>query len=74
MNHRVLTNIRVNYCALRRETSLEDVIRSALATLFEEYVRSLNSPGAIPVVQSAWREVTEKESSKTLENAKSIYE
>ena len=46
----------------------------ALATLFQEYVRSVNSPEAIPVVPSVWKEVTKRESTKALEDAKAVYE
>lgn len=34
---------------------------TALATLVEEYVRAANSPGAVPVIQSAWHVFTKKQ-------------
>ena len=47
---------------------------SALATLVEEYVRAANSPGAVPVIQSAWEEFTKRKCTKTLKDAKAVYE
>ena len=47
---------------------------SALATLFEEYVREINKPGAVPIVQNAWDVFTEKKCRECLENAKAVYE
>lgn len=50
------------------------LIISALATLFEEYVRSINSPGAVPIVQSAWDVYTKTKCTEFLEIAKEVYE
>lgn len=50
------------------------VTGEALATLFEEYVRTVNSPGAVPVVQSAWDTFTKTKCIETLENAKAVYD
>ena len=47
---------------------------SALATLLEEYVRAVNSPGAVPVIQSAWEEFTKTKCTQTLNDAKAVYE
>ena len=46
----------------------------ALATLVEEYVKAVNSPGAVPVVQSAWDVFTKTKCTQTLNNAKAVYE
>lgn len=50
------------------------LIISALATLFEEYVRSINSPGAVPIVQRAWDVYTKTKCTEFLEIAKEVYE
>jgi len=47
---------------------------SALATLVEEYVRAANSPGAVPVIQSAWDVFTTTKCTQTLNDAKAVYE
>ena len=47
---------------------------SALATLVEEYVRAANSPGAVPVVESAWNVFTKTKCTQTLNDAKAVYE
>ena len=47
---------------------------SALATLLEEYVRAVNSPGAVLVVQSAWDVFTKAKCTQTLKDARAIYE
>ena len=47
---------------------------SALATLVEEYVKAVNSPGAVPVIQSAWDVFTKSKCAETLNNAKAVYE
>ncbi|KAL9973197.1 hypothetical protein ACROYT_G019615 [Oculina patagonica] len=46
----------------------------ALATLVEEYVRALNSPGAVPVVQSAWNVFTKTKCTQALKDAKAVYD
>lgn len=50
------------------------VTGEALATLFEEYVREINKPGAVPIVQNAWDVFTEKKCRECLENAKAVYD
>ena len=50
------------------------LIISALATLFEEYVRSINSPGAVPIVQSAWDVYSKTKCTEFLGIAKEVYE
>ena len=47
---------------------------SALATLVEEYVRAANSPGAVPVIQSAWDVFTKTKCTEALNDAKAVYE
>ena len=47
---------------------------SALAALVEEYVRAANSPGAVPVIQSAWDVFTKTKCTQTLNDAKAVYE
>ena len=47
---------------------------SALATVVEEYVRAANSPGAVPVMQSAWDVFTRTKCTQTLNDAKAVYE
>lgn len=47
---------------------------SALATLIEEYVKAANSPGAVPVVQNAWDVFTTTKCTKTMNDAKAVYE
>ncbi|KAK2566431.1 Guanylate-binding protein 6 [Acropora cervicornis] len=49
------------------------VTGEALAILFEEYVREINTPGAVPIVQNAWDVVTENKCTEFLENAKAVY-
>lgn len=49
------------------------VTGEALAILFEEYVREINTPGAVPIVQDAWDVVTENHCTKFLEDAKAVY-
>ena len=57
---------------------INDIITSfnflALATLFEEYVRAINSPGAVPIVQSAWDVFTKTRCTEALADAKAVYE
>ena len=50
------------------------IFSSALATLVEEYVRAANSPGAVPVIQSAWDVFTKTKCTQTLNDAKAVYE
>jgi len=40
----------------------------------EEYVRAANSPGAVPVIQSAWDVFTTTKCTQTLNDAKAVYE
>lgn len=50
------------------------VTGAALATLFEEYVRAINSPGAVPIVQSAWDAFTKTRCTEALADAKAVYD
>ena len=50
------------------------IFSSALATLVEEYIRAANSPGAVPVIQSAWDVFTKTKCTQTLNDAKAVYE
>ena len=61
----------INYCFLLISSSSSWF--SALAILFEEYVREINTPGAVPIVQNAWDVVTENKCTEFLENAKAVY-
>ena len=45
----------------------------ALATLVEEYIKAVNSPGAVPVVQSAWDVFTKTKCTRILDDAKAVY-
>ena len=47
---------------------------SALATLVQEYVGAANSPGAVPVIQSAWDVFTKTKCTQALNDAKAVYE
>ena len=49
-------------------------LSSALATLVEEYVKTVNTPGMVPSVKRTWDVVTQKKCSVTLANAKATYE
>lgn len=50
------------------------VLFTALATLVEEYIQAANSPGAVPVVESAWNVFTKTKCTQTLNDAKALYE
>ena len=50
------------------------IFSSALATLVEEYVRAANSPGAVPVIQSAWDVFTKTKCTQALSDAKAVYD
>ncbi|KAL9979025.1 hypothetical protein ACROYT_G016617 [Oculina patagonica] len=50
------------------------VTGEALATLVEEYIKAVNSPGAVPVVQSAWDVFTKTKCTQALNDAKAVYE
>lgn len=50
------------------------VTGEALATLVEEYVQAVNSPGAVPVVESAWNVFTKTKCTQTLNDAKALYD
>ena len=66
----------MNYCFLLISSSSSSSSSSwfsALAILFEEYVREINTPGAVPIVQNAWDVVTENKCTESLENAKVAY-
>ncbi|XP_020609282.1 guanylate-binding protein 1-like [Orbicella faveolata] len=59
----------------KRSVSGQGVVTGeALATLVEEYVRAANSPGAVPVIQSAWDVFTTTKCTQTLNDAKAVYE
>ena len=40
----------------------------------QEYVKAANSPGAVPVIQSAWVAYTTKKCTDTLNDAKAVYQ
>ena len=46
----------------------------ALATLVEEYVTTLNTPGAVPNVQTAWQTFITNKCSRALAQAKGLYQ
>ncbi|XP_015763808.1 PREDICTED: uncharacterized protein LOC107342813 [Acropora digitifera] len=75
----LICSFGINYCFLLISSSSSSSPSSsswfsALATLFEEYVREINKPGAVPIVQNAWDVFTEKKCRECLENAKAVYD